>query len=89
MRPSPPSRSVLLALLALLPGAVLAAGQRLLVMGASGELIVAQAQPEGFEELSRVSLFEGGRNWSRPILVNGIVYCRNSRGALVARDHRE
>ena len=70
-------------------GAVLAAGERLLVMGASGELIVAQAQPDAFEELSRVELFEGGRNWSRPILVNGIVYCRNSRGALVARDHRE
>ena len=31
---------------------------------------------------------EGTRFWTKPILVNGIVYCRSSQGTLVARDHR-
>jgi outer membrane protein assembly factor BamB len=70
-------------------GAVMAAGDRLLVMGGTGELIVAYATPELFDELSRAPLFEEGRYWTKPILVNGIVYCRSSKGTLVARDHRE
>lgn len=69
-------------------GAVCGAGDRILVMGETGELIVASATHEGFEELSRVKLFEEGRYWTKPILVNGIVYCRSSKGQLVARDHR-
>jgi len=64
-------------------------GDRLLVMGGTSELIVAKANPERFEELSRVQLFEEGRYWTKPILVNGIVYCRSSKGTLVARDHRQ
>lgn len=69
-------------------GAVSGAGDRLLIMGGTGELIVAKATPEGFEVLSRVELFESGVFWSKPILVNGIIYCRSSKGALMARDHR-
>ena len=70
-------------------GAVLAAGERLLVMGGTGELIIAKATPDKYEELSRAPLFDAGRYWTKPILVNGIVYCRSSKGELVARDHRE
>lgn len=69
-------------------GAVTAAGERLLVMGATGELIVAEATPEELRVLSRTELFDAGKYWSKPILVNGIVYCRSSEGRLVARDHR-
>lgn len=70
-------------------GAVLAAGDRLLVMGGTGELIVAYATPELFDEISRVQVFDEGRYWTKPILVDGIIYCRSSKGALVARDHRK
>ena len=69
-------------------GAVFGAGDRLIVMGDSGELIVARATPEEYEELSKVKVFEEGRYWTKPILVNGIIYCRSSKGQLVARDHR-
>lgn len=69
-------------------GAVLGAGDRVLAMGATGELIVFEATPEKFNELSRVKLFEAGNFWTKPVLVNGIVYCRSSKGVLVARDHR-
>ncbi len=68
---------------------MLAAGDRLLVMGGTGELIIAKAAPEKYEELSRAPLFDAGRYWTKPILVNGIIYCRSSKGEMVARDHRK
>ncbi len=69
-------------------GAVLGAGDRLLVMGGNGEFLVCEATPEEFKKLSGAQLFEEGRYWTKPILVNGIIYCRNNRGHLIARDHR-
>ena len=70
-------------------GAVLAAGDRLLVMGGTGELIVAKATETEYTELSKVQLFDEGKYWTKPILCNGIIYCRSSKGTMVARDHRE
>jgi outer membrane protein assembly factor BamB len=69
-------------------GAVIATKDRLILMSSKGELIVATATPDSFEEQSRVKLFDGGSFWTKPILVNGIIYCRSSKGELVARDHR-
>ncbi len=69
-------------------GAVTGAGDRLLVMGGNGEFMVLKATPDSFEILSVVPLFEEGRFWSKPIIANGIIYCRSSRGKLVALDHR-
>ncbi|MDA1266809.1 MAG: hypothetical protein O2816_17145, partial [Planctomycetota bacterium] len=69
-------------------GAVSGAGDRLLVMGGDGALRVAKATPAGFEVLSEVPLFEEGRYWTKPVLVNGIIYCRSSKGRVIARDHR-
>ena len=69
-------------------GALSAAGDRLLVVTGEGELVVAKANPEEFEELSRVDLVDGGVCWTMPVLANGRVYVRNSHGHLVCRDHR-
>ena len=69
-------------------GALSGTPERLLVMGGTGELIIAEATPSELKVLSRKKLFEEGRFWTKPILVNGIIYCRNSRGHMIARDHR-
>lgn len=69
-------------------GAVSGAPGRLIAMSSRGELIVAEASPEAYTELSRVQLFEDGANWTTPVLVNGLIYCRNNEGDLVCRDHR-
>ena len=69
-------------------GAVTGTPKRLVVMTAKGELIVIAATPGGYEEQSKVRLFEEGNYWTKPILVNGIIYCRSSEGRLIARDHR-
>jgi outer membrane protein assembly factor BamB len=70
-------------------GALTAAGGKLIMMTGDGELIIAKATEEGFEELSRTQVIEGGKVfWTVPVLVNGRIYCRGSRGTLVCRDHR-
>ena len=70
-------------------GAVSVAGGRLLVTSSKGELIVAQASPAGYEELSRRRIVEaGGVYWAAPVLAQGRIYFRASEGALVCLDHR-
>lgn len=70
-------------------GALSIAGGRLLVLSSESELIVAEATPEEFRELSRAHvLTSGGECWTTPVIVDGLVYCRSSLGELVCRDHR-
>ena len=69
-------------------GALMAADKRLIVLDDQGELLVAEATPTGFEPLTRQKVLDGGVYWTRPVLVDGLIYCRNSLGSLVCRDHR-
>lgn len=69
-------------------GCLIGAGDRLLVLSGKGELVVVQATPDEFRELARQQVLEGGKYWTTPTLANGLVYCRNSEGRLVCRDHR-
>jgi len=69
-------------------GSLAVAGDRLLVLSSRGELIVARATPEGFQELSRRAVLEDGVYWTVPVLLDGLIYCRNSLGSLVCLDHR-
>jgi outer membrane protein assembly factor BamB len=69
-------------------GALVAAGDRLIVMSGKGELVVAEAKPDAYAELSRAKVLDGGVYWTTPVLVDGRIYCRNSLGDLVCRDHR-
>jgi outer membrane protein assembly factor BamB len=69
-------------------GAAIVADGKLLVMDSQGELIVAKASPEKYEELSRAKVLDGGVYWTTPTLANGLIYCRSSLGDLVCRDHR-
>jgi outer membrane protein assembly factor BamB len=56
---------------------------KLIVLTEKGELLIAQASPEGFEPVSRAQVL-GGRCWTSPVLSGGRVFCRNARGDLVA-----
>lgn len=70
-------------------GSISAAGDRLIVIGGKGELVVAQADPTSFKEGSRAKVLEGGVCWTMPVLADGLIYCRNSLGMLTCRDHRK
>ncbi|MEM7305393.1 MAG: PQQ-binding-like beta-propeller repeat protein [Planctomycetota bacterium] len=69
-------------------GSLSIAGGRLLLTTSRGELVVADASPEEYRELSRRKVVEGGVFWTAPILANGRVYMRGSEGELVCLDHR-
>lgn len=70
-------------------GALMGAAGKLILMSADGELIVAEATPEEYRELSRVKVFDdGARYWTKPVLAGGLIFCRSSNGTLVCRDHR-
>ena len=63
--------------------------QRVLVMTGKGELLVLAANPESFTVLSRAAVIDSdGVFWTMPILVKGLIYCRDSKGNLVCLDHR-
>ena len=69
-------------------GTLMVADGRLVVMSSKGELIIADASPGGYSELSRTKVLKGGVYWTMPVLANGLIYCRNSKGDVVCRDHR-
>ncbi len=71
-------------------GAMAAAGERLIILNDRGELVIAKAQPEAYEELFRTRVFDrgAGKQWSIPVIADGLIYCRASNGLLVCRDHR-
>jgi outer membrane protein assembly factor BamB len=68
-------------------GGVIIADGKLIALGGTGELLVAPATPTGFKPTSRAQVL-GGKCWTAPVLANGLVYCRNSRGDVVCVDLR-
>jgi outer membrane protein assembly factor BamB len=69
-------------------GALIGADGKLMIVTGKGELLVAAANPEKFEALSKTKVLDDGAFWTTPTLANGLVYCRSSLGQLVCRDHR-
>ncbi len=67
-------------------GAIIADG-KLIALGGTGELMVAPATPSGFKPTARAQVL-GGKCWTAPVLANGRIYCRNSRGDVVVVDVR-
>jgi outer membrane protein assembly factor BamB len=68
-------------------GALMSADGKLIILSAKGELIVAEASPAAFKAMARAQVL-GGKCWTPPVLANGRIYCRNSKGDLVCVDVR-
>ncbi len=69
-------------------GALIVSDGRLIVISEQGELVIAQASPAGYKELSRAKVLDGDVCWTPPALANGLIYCRNHAGDVVCLDHR-
>lgn len=61
---------------------------KLLVLSSKGHLLIAEATPDGFDELVRRKVLDGGVYWTPPVLLGGLIYVRNSLGDLACLDHR-
>ena len=68
-------------------GGIIIADGKLIALSGTGELSVAPATPTGFKPTARAQVL-GGKCWSAPVLTNGRIYCRNSRGDVVVLDVR-
>lgn len=68
-------------------GSMSVVGDRLLILDGKGQIIVAEANPEEYVELSRQDVLDEGTSWSTPVLSHGRVYCRSSLGQMVCLDY--
>jgi outer membrane protein assembly factor BamB len=66
-------------------GALIIADGKIIGLSEKGELIVANASPDGFKPIARAQVL-GGKCWTTPVLANGRIYCRNAAGDLVCLD---
>jgi outer membrane protein assembly factor BamB len=62
-------------------GTVALADGHLFVLTESGELLIGEAKPSGFEPVTRVSVLKG-RCWTVPTLYKGRLYARNLKQAV-------
>ena len=67
------------------PGALMLADGKLIVLTNKGELIIAKASPQKFDIISRAPVLTG-KCWTVPVLANGRIYSRNSKGDVVCLD---
>lgn len=68
-------------------GSLMLAGDRLIVLGEQGDLIVGRATADEFIVQSRARVLTG-RCWVVPVLSHGLLYCRDNNGNLVVLDLR-
>lgn len=66
-------------------GSVTLAGGKLIALNDKGRLMIANASPAGYTELTAAQILEG-KCWTVPVLANGRIYVRNAEGELVCID---
>jgi outer membrane protein assembly factor BamB len=64
----------------------MAADGKLIVLSEPGTLCIAEASPKKYTELAKTVTGLSPLCWTAPVLANGIIYCRNDKGTLVALD---
>ncbi len=69
-------------------GSLIAADGKLIALGEKGTLYFAEATPEKYSEIATIETGLTQLCWTPPVLANGMVYCRNDKGTLVAVDVR-
>jgi outer membrane protein assembly factor BamB len=69
-------------------GGVIITDGKLIALSGAGELMVAPASSAGFKPTARAQVL-GGKCWTAPVLANGMIYCRSSRGDVAVVDVRK
>lgn len=66
-------------------GSLMIADGKLIVQAEDGNLVIAEASPEAYKEISKTQAV-AKRTWVSPVLSNGKIYCRNNNGETVCLD---
>ncbi|MBF0245776.1 MAG: PQQ-binding-like beta-propeller repeat protein [Planctomycetes bacterium] len=69
-------------------GSLILAGDRLIILSESGELVIAAADPSAFKEYARAKVLSGVC-WTSPVLAGGRLYVRSGDGDLVCLEAGE
>ena len=69
-------------------GGIIVADGKIIALSAGGELLIAPVSTAGFKPIAHAKILTG-KCWTAPVLANGLVYCRNSQGDIVAVDLRK
>ena len=69
-------------------GSVTLVDGKLLILGERGGLVLADASPDGFREISKMQVFRGDRKWTAPVVARGKLYLRD-REKVVCLDLRK
>ncbi|UCG56958.1 MAG: PQQ-like beta-propeller repeat protein [Phycisphaerales bacterium] len=59
---------------------------RMIIMTDKGELVIAEASPEGFKQIARAQILPKSKSWTTPTLSGGKIYARNAKGDMVCVD---
>lgn len=65
-------------------GALTLSDGKLIIVSSRGELVIADASPEGYHEVAKVKALDGKEFWASPVLANGRIYLRSVEGELAA-----
>ena len=66
-------------------GSLMLADGKLIILSERGKLVIADASPDGYNELASAQILSG-KCWTYPVLANGRIYARNADGKLVCVD---
>ena len=69
-------------------GALTLAGDKLIIMGENGQLVVARAESASFQQLAFTQVFTG-RGWTMPTFDDGRIFCRAESGQVVCLNVRK
>jgi len=69
-------------------GSLMLADEKLIILNGDGELIIAKAQPQSYQEISRAEILTG-KCWTPPVLSQKRLFARNADGDLVCMDMRK
>ncbi len=67
-------------------GTLTIAGDKLVVLGEKGQLVIARATPHDFKAISKAQVLSSGKCWAVPVVANGKIYARNHQGKVVCVD---
>ncbi len=61
-------------------GALIASDGKLIIQADRGDLVIANATPNEYQQLLRTNAVGGRHQWTMPTLSHGVVYCRSATG---------
>jgi len=65
-------------------GALIAADGKLIILSEKGKLVIANASPDGYKELSSCAVFKStSKCWTIPAICDGFIYARSPTGDLI------